>query len=214
MNRTNDKHNHKDELQTNGAMQVKEALPVYDRGEYYTYADYCSWELEEGERWELIDGKAYKMSAPNLNHQRLAGEFYLQFAPFLKGKKCKVFFAPCDVRLNADTLDDTVVQPDVMVVCDENKLSDGRTVVGAPDLVIEVLSPSNPRHDTLLKYKKYMESGVPEYWAVDPRSKSVNVHILTDGKYITERYSESDKVPVHVLPGFVIDSREVFAELR
>ena len=192
-------------------MQVNEAMPAYDRSGYYTYADYLTW--DDDERWELIDGKPYLMSAPTPNHQLLLGEIHRQLANFLKGKKCRVFFAPLDVRLNHDTLDDTVVQPDLLIVCDKDKYSDNKALKGAPDLAVEVLSPSNPRHDTLRKYKKYMESGVPEYWVVDPVTRTVNVHILSDGKYVTQHYNETDKISVHILDGYTIDLSEIFAEM-
>jgi Uma2 family endonuclease len=192
-------------------MQVNEASSAYAKNEYYTYADYVTW--DDDQRWELIDGKPYLMSAPTFNHQSILGEIFRQLASFLKGKKCKALFAPFDVRLNHDTLDDTVVQPDVLVICDRSKLSDGKALRGAPDLAVEVLSPSNPKHDTLLKYKKYMESGVQEYWVVDPTLKSVHVHILRDGKYYSEHYSDMDSVPVYVLEGCVVELRDVFDEM-
>jgi len=202
-----------DEKQTNYDMQVSEAMPAYDRDGYYTYEDYYSWELEEGERWELIDGKAYKMSAPTLNHQDVAGEIFRQLANFLKGKKCKVYIAPVDVRLNYDTLDDTVVQPDVLVVCDKNKLSDIRAVKGAPDFAVEVLSPSNPNHDRVLKFNKYREAGVREFWIVDPVAKTVAVNILSDGNYTTHIYGATGNIPLHSVESCEIHLDEVFAEL-
>jgi len=197
-----------DENKTNDEMQVNEAQPAYNRDGYYTYADYLTW--DDDRRWELIDGKAYLMSAPNRKHQTVLGRFYLQFGNFLKGKKCEVFLAPFDVRLNADTLDDTVVQPDIMVVCSESKLSGGKGVVGAPDLVIEILSPSNPNHDRVRKFKKYCETGVREFWIADPVAQTVAVNILSDGKYNTRIYGATDEVPTDVLPGCVIELSEVF----
>ncbi|MCL2221715.1 MAG: Uma2 family endonuclease [Oscillospiraceae bacterium] len=199
----------KDKSQTNDEMQVNEALPAYNRNGYYTYADYLTW--DDDERWELIDGKSYLMSAPNRKHQTALGDLYFLLRLFLKGKKCEAFLAPFDVRLNADTLDDTVVQPDLMVVCDKSKLSDGKGVVGAPDLIIEILSPSNPNHDRVTKYKKYCETGVREFWIVDPEEKNVAVNTLSDEKYTTRIYGATDKIPVHVLPGCIIDLTEVFA---
>ena len=202
------KTTHNNENHTVNEMQVNEALSAYNRDGYYTYADYLTW--DDDQRWELIDGKPYLMSAPNLNHQSVLGNFYFLLRLFLKGKKCKAFFAPFDVRLNADTLDDTVVQPDVMLVCDERKLEDGKGVVGAPDLVIEVLSPSNPNHDRVTKFKKYCEAGVHEFWIADPVAKTVTVNILSDGKYVSRIYGATDKVPVQALPGFAVDLAEVF----
>ena len=200
-----------EEYQTPDEMSVKEPALAYNRDGYYTYSDYLTW--EDDERWELIDGKPYLMSAPNENHQLLLGEIFRQLANFLKGKKCKVYFSPFDVRLNHDTLDDTVVQPDVLVVCDKNKTADGKTVKGAPDLAIEILSPSNPKHDTVIKFKKYMEAGVREYWIVDPKAKTVAVNILENGKYNTRICGETEKLPVCVLENCVVDLGEVFSEM-
>jgi len=201
-----------DEGQVIDEMQVNEALPVYNRDGYYTYADYLTW--DDDQRWELIDGKPYLMSAPNVNHQILSGEIYVQLHSFLRGGKCRVIYAPCDVRLNHDTLNDTVVQPDLMVVCDKEKYFDKKSVDGAPDLVIEILSPSNPNHDRVRKFNKYCEAGVREFWIVDPVAKNVAVNILSDGKYTTRIYGSTDKVPVHVLTGLTIDLVEVFAGLK
>ncbi|MCL2221515.1 MAG: Uma2 family endonuclease [Oscillospiraceae bacterium] len=203
-----------DETQADDEMQVSEAMPAYDKDGYYTYEDYYSWELEEGERWELIDGKAYKMSAPSRVHQEVLGEIFRQLANFLKGKKCKVYIAPVDVRLNHDTLDDTVVQPDVLVVCDENKLSDIRSVKGAPDLAVEVLSPSNPNHDRVLKFNKYREAGVREFWIVDPTAKTVAVNILTGGYYTTHIHGATGNIPLQAVEGCEVDLDEVFASVK
>ena len=103
----------------------------------FTYADYCTW--PDDEHWELIDGKAYAMSSPTVSHQAISMALSRLLSTFLLGKECKVFAAPFDVRLCADGADDTVVQPDVLVVCDESKLSDGKGVRGAPDLVVEIV---------------------------------------------------------------------------
>ena len=175
----------------------------------YTYADYLEW--DDDERWELLDGIPYAMAAPLISHQSVAGGIFLQIALFLRGKKCKVFFAPTDVRLNPDFLDNTVVQPDVLVVCDEKKIEDNKAVRGAPDMVVEVLSPSTAYHDTMRKYRLYLKAGVREYWIADPESKTVLVHILTDGESSSRTYGETDKVPVTVLDGCVVELAEVFA---
>ena len=187
-------------------MEVNEASPEYKR---YTYSDYCTW--DDDKRWELIDGVPYAMSAPNQSHQEISGALFSQLYNFQKGKPCKVFAAPFDVRLNYDTSDDTVVQPDILVVCDKSKL-DGKSCNGAPDLVIEILSPSTSLHDKILKFKRYKQAGVREYWIVDPETTIVSTYIMKDGEYVTDAYGNEDSIPVHVLDGCIIDLAEIFAE--
>ena len=177
-------------------------------GKRYTYADYCTW--DNSERWELIDGVAYAM-APGASegHQEISFELSRLFGNLLKSKPCKAFAAPFDVRLSADGDDDTVVQPDLLVVCDRSKL-DGKSCNGPPDLVIEILSPSSVSRDKWVKFNLYQRSGVREYWIVDPDSKTVMVHTLEDGRYMTSAYGGSESVPVGVLEGCVIELGDVF----
>ena len=176
----------------------------------YTYADYCTW--DDGERWELIDGVPYAMSpAPRPGHQSVIGEIYRQMANFLKGKPCKVFTAPFDVRINAKDNDDTVVQPDISVICDRAKIDD-KGCNGAPDLIVEVLSPSSARHDKLVKFNVYQRAGVREYWIVDPDSKTVAVYLLEGGRFVASAYGETDTLPVSVLEGCGINLAEVFED--
>jgi Uma2 family endonuclease len=187
--------------------EVREALPKYDK--LYTYSDYLQW--DDDERYELIDGAPYLMSAPNRRHQELLGNLHLQIGPYLKGKKCKVYLAPFDVRLNADKLDDTVVQPDLLIVCDHSILNDAGCA-GAPDMVVEILSPSTSSYDKITKFNTYLEAGIREYWIIDPETKTLAANILKDGKYITRPYTDKDTAPVHVLEGCTIDLSEVFEE--
>ena len=175
----------------------------------YNYDDYLTW--DDDIRYELIDGVPYAMAAPSQAHQEISGEIFRQLSNFLKGKPCKVFHAAFDVRLNAESYDDIVVQPDLLVVCDKSKL-DGKSCVGAPDMAIEILSSSNTRHDTVVKFRLYQKAGVKEYWVVDPDKKSVNVYLLENGKYFTVTYSDNDIVPVNVLDGCEINLADVFAE--
>ena len=185
-------------------------LPSEEKQGYFTYDDYYSW--NDGKRWELIDGQAYLMEpSPLMTHQGISGNLYVQFFTFLKGRPEKVFAAPFDVRLNADTNDNTVVQTDLIIVRDLLKLADERFCKGAPDMVIEILSPSSIRRDTLVKFNQYLKAGVCEYWIVDPESKTVTIHLLDDGKYTTSAYGEEDDVPVRVLEGCEIKLAEVFA---
>jgi len=185
-------------------------MEALKQNEYYTYSDYLNWETEQ--RYELIDGVPYLMSpAPSWIHQKIRKELIRQFANFLLGKTCDVFAAPFDVRLNADKNDDTVVQPDLVIVCDKSKLVK-TGYMGVPKMVIEILSPSTVRHDRLLKFNKYLEAGVSEYWIVDPESKTVSVHLLENGKYITNSYSDMDVISVSVLDGCEINMPDVFSE--
>ena len=185
-------------------------LPDIKKGQRYTYADYCTW--GEDVRCELIDGVVYDMSpAPGWVHQGLSMNFLIQLGSFLEGKTCKVFHAPFGVRLNADD-DDTVVQPDIVVICDRSKLS-GAGCEGAPDMVIEILSPSTASKDMLIKFNKYLMAGVREYWIVDPQTQVVRVCILNNGRYDSIDYLSADKIAVGVLGGFEIDIKRAFADL-
>ena len=188
-------------------LQVEEALPEYKK--HYTYADYMSW--DDDERWELIEGVPYLMSAPTSQHQEILGELFGQIWTFLKGKPCKVILAPFDVRLYADTTDDTVVQPDLQIICDKSIITKAGCT-GAPDMVVEILSPSTSKKDRELKFRIYQETGVREFWIIDPESKITSVNILEHEKYITKVYQETDKAPVYILDDFEIDLVEVFAE--
>lgn len=186
-------------------------MPMLQENRHYTYADYCTW--DDSEQWELIDGIPYAMSpAPSPRHQSISFELGRQLGNFLKGKPCKVFHAPLDVRLNADQEDDTVVQPDLVVICDRSKIDD-KGCKGAPDLVMEILSPSTARHDRMVKFQKYQKAGVREYWLVDPDTNIVQAFTLKNGLYITRMYDDTEAAaPVEVLAGCTIDLREVFAE--
>ena len=174
----------------------------------YTYADYVKWTGDI--RYELIDGVAYAMASPSRIHQKVSKKLVVQFDNFLRGKACEVYYAPFDVRLNADSFDDIIVQPDVFVVCNESK-HDGKSVKGAPDLIIEILSPFNTNHDKVRKFRQYQKAGVKEYWIVDPMRRTVEVYILKNGKYGVGRiYREEDIISVHVLPGCEINLADVF----
>jgi Uma2 family endonuclease len=181
-------------------------LAVRDHN-YHTYADYLAW--PEDVRYELIDGTAYLMApAPTLEHQEVAGEIYFQLRQALAGKTCRVFIAPLDVRFPkteaADERIDTVLQPDVLVVCDLSRL-DHRGVCGAPDLVVEVLSPSTASHDHVWKRRVYERSGVREYWLVHPIDRMITVYRLQDGEYGKPDVMElSGETVVGILPGVAV----------
>lgn len=181
----------------------------------YTMADAMAW--DESERIELIYGQPYMLATPIRAHQEALMELSAQLHEHLKGKRCKVYPAPFAVRLferDGDDLDDvdTLVEPDISVVCDPDKL-DKIGCKGAPDLVIEILSPSTTRHDRFTKFNLYQRAGVREYWIVDPSSKSVQVFVLEDGRYAAKDFGGAeDTIAVNVLEGCSIDLTPVFAE--
>jgi Uma2 family endonuclease len=177
--------------------------------EYYTYADYLTW--PDDVRYELIEGVPYMMSpAPTRAHQSVLGYIFRKIGDYLEDGKCEVFVAPFDVRLNADTEDDTVVQPDILVVCDESKIGD-KAIVGAPDMVVEVLSPSTETHDRKVKYDLYENSGVKEYWIVDPRARLVETYVLVGDRYTRSAYLPAEKIPIAIFKGkLCLDLQRVF----
>ena len=156
------------------------ADPAIKNDRHYTYAEYRSW--PDDERWELIDGVAYSMSpAPTRTHQGFVVELVRQIQNQLDDKPCRLYVAPFDVRLptasEADEQTDTVVQPDIAVICDPSKL-DEKGCRGAPDWIIEILSPFTSRKDMAVKFELYRRHGVREYWIVEPGSKYVQVYVL------------------------------------
>jgi Uma2 family endonuclease len=177
----------------------------------FTYADYASWELKEGERFELINGEAFMLAAPADVHQATSGEIFRHIANFLVGKPCKVRAAPYDVRLfyDEDGKDDTVVQPDITVICDENKRG-AEGCRGAPDMIIEILSPSTASVDRVKKFRLYQQAGVREYWIVDPETKSVQVCVRSGEDYIVSVYEAGETVPVTVLAGCGVPLSDIF----
>ena len=182
-------------------------------GTRWTYADYKNWELKPGERYEVIYGEAYAMSAPTDFHQSILMELGRQFANFLVGKPCKARAAPYDVRLfyEKDESDDTVVQPDLSVICDNRKLGK-EGCRGAPDFIAEIVSPSNTVAEMQRKFHLYRNAGVREYWVVDGENKSVTVHLFDGETTISRAYKEKDTVQVSVLEGLTIELKPVFAE--
>ena len=174
---------------------------------HYTYADYLTW--PDDARYELIDGEAFLMApAPLIEHQEVAGDVYHQLRNQLDGKPCRPYIAPVDVRLprndEADAAIDTVVQPDVLVVCDPSKI-DRRGVRGAPDWLLEVLSPSTAAHDQIAKRRTYERAGVREFWLVHPGDRTLTVYVLETGQYgRPDIYELKDATPIGVLPGVAI----------
>jgi Uma2 family endonuclease len=153
------------------------------------------------------------MSPPSRYHQGILGKLFVKIALFLEGKPYKIYPAPFGVRLfpKSDLSDDTYFEPDITVVCDLSKLDD-RGCTGAPDMIAEVMSPSNRQNDTLVKFRKYLQARVREYWIVDPEEKTVHVCILDGNQYRVSVYDETHTVPVSVLPGCSITLKALFAD--
>ncbi len=191
------------------------ALPkTSDR--HFTYADYLKW--PDDERWELIDGEPYAMSpAPTISHQTLVGQLFRQIDEALDGAPCRALIAPVDVLLpspnEADDQAATVVQPDILVVCDPEKFTE-RNVRGAPDWIIEVLSPATARHDHLTKRALYERAGVREYWLVHPVDRIVTVYTLKDGQYGGPEIAEmaGERAPT-IFPEIVIRWQPILDKL-
>ena len=180
----------------------------------YTYADVLAW--EDDTRYELYDGEPRALASPSSTHQRISTELLYQLRAYLEGKRCAVYHAPFDVRLFERAGEQArdvknVVQPDLVVICDPAKI-DERGCKGAPDLIIEILSPATQRQDRVVKYQLYQRACVPEYWIVNPQQRTVAVHTLEDGRYCSPiGYSEKAVVPVGVLDNCEIDFAKVFA---
>ena len=184
---------------------------------HYTYADYLLWKFQE--RVELLRGQLRKMSTPGTKHQKISGILFAEIKWYLKKSPCQVFAAPFDVRLPlpSDKLKgdkiDTVVQPDISIICDKSKL-DERGCMGAPDLVVEILSPGNSKKEMREKYDLYQEAGIQEYWVIFPPEQVLQRYILNaQGIYQAERPNvEGDTVGITFLPGFELAVEELFVE--
>jgi Uma2 family endonuclease len=194
------------------------SLSQLDPNGVYTYADYLTWKFDEFV--ELIKGKVLRpMSAPVSIHQQYSVNLSSEIRQFLKGKPCRVYAAPFDVRLtrsagSTDAQITTVVQPDICVVCDLAKI-DRRGCLGAPDWIIEIVSPGNLKHDTKTKYDLYEEAGVQEYWVVFPGEKTILTYVLdAHGRYqVAAEYAEPGPMAVATLPELIIEWSEIFDEL-
>lgn len=182
--------------------------PVKNMGQRFTYGDYAKW--PEDERWELIDGVAYAMSSPSRLHQFISGEIVFQIRSHLSDRRCDVYAAPFDVRLpENDEADDnivTTVQPDISVICDSDKL-DNKGCRGAPDWIVEILSPSTALQDLDRKRWLYERHGVKEYWIVHPTDRWVMIYTLgDDGQYGHAQVAGMDEaLGVRLFPELLID---------
>ncbi|PKQ69813.1 Uma2 family endonuclease [Raineya orbicola] len=191
-----------------------------DLNQTYSYADYLLWQFEE--RLELIKGKIFKMSpAPSMKHQKVAGNLYFYMREYLQKNDlcCNLLIAPFDVRLfdkkkskKANKEIYTVVQPDLCVVCDKEKL-DERGCLGAPDLIIEILSKGNSKKEMKIKYELYEEAGVKEYWIVVPYEEFIHQYVLNDkGKYELKGIFVDGSIPCQLFPDLQIELEKIFEE--
>ena len=184
---------------------------------YHTYADYLTWSATYGD--EVIDGTAYvrEPPAPSPSHQGMAGELYRQIGNALEDKPCRVYMAPFDIRLpksnEADDHVDTVVQPDVFIVCDLRKI-DARGMRGAPDWLAEVLSPGSANRDRNVKLPVYERAGVREVWLIEPLDRTLTLYRLEAGRYGSPTFLElKGRTALAAVPGVTIDWDKMLARL-
>jgi Uma2 family endonuclease len=192
------------------------SLDQLDLNGSYTYSDYLLWQFEE--RVELLRGKIRQMAAPNRYHQKVSGRIQHFLSNALWKSPCQLYDAPFDVRLtrfnklkNKEVI--TVVQPDLCVICDPQKLDD-RGCIGAPDLIVEILSPGNSRTEMKDKFELYEEAGVLEYWVVSPIEKNVLVWKLNEaGKFIgLQPRVEGDILTTSIVPNLALELNEIFEQ--
>ena len=181
----------------------------------YTYRKYCEMD-DDGNRYEIIDGVPYLMAAPFRQHQRILGDIYFRLRMFLQGKSCDVYLSPLDVRLAiyGEVGDDVVnvVQPDVMVFCDRNKLDD-KGAIAAPDIAIEILSPSSLQNDRYRKFNLYEKAGVREYWIVDGANFGIEIFVLENEKFVRKAVLQvEDVITSSVLEGLEIKVSDIFTD--
>ena len=176
----------------------------------YTYADYLMWKIKD--RVEILKGKIFKMSpAPAISHQSISFNLSGLLFMYFYNKPCKVFASPFDVVLkNKNGKEDTVVQPDLCVVCDPEKLADGKRCLGAPDLIIEILSPGNSKKELKNKYELYQEAGVREYWLVHPQDEYVIINVLENNQYRALPPFVDKEVASVIFPDLSLQTEDIF----
>ena len=176
----------------------------------YTYADYLMWKIKD--RVEILKGKIFKMSpAPAISHQSISFNLSGLLFMYFYNKPCKVFASPFDVVLkNKNGKEDSVVQPDLCVVCDPKKLADGKRCQGAPDLIIEILSPGNSKKELKNKYELYQEAGVREYWLVHPQDEYVIINVLENNQYRALPPFVDKEVTSVIFPDLGLQTEDIF----
>lgn len=181
-------------------------MPLPQQNKEYTIDDIYA--LPDGQRAELIDGQMYMMAPPTRRHQQILGALYRKIADYIdkKGGSCEVDIAPFAVFLNAD--DKNYVEPDISIICNPDKLTD-KGCTGAPDWIIEIISPGNSSHDYIRKLNLYADAGVREYWIVNPINRTVLVYHLEESKFEVSSYTFQDKIKVNIYDDLWIDFMEI-----
>lgn len=189
------------------------SLPAQKDNNRYSYAEYLKW--SDDKRWELLDGIAYNVAAPSRRHQEVSGELFYQIRSYLADKPCKIYSAPFDVRFSEPEEEDeqirNVVQPDISIVCDQSKLDD-KGCLGAPDLIIEVISPTSISHDYVKKLALYERYEVKEYWIVHPNDNTVMVFTLGEDQQYGKPgiFTEDSQLKSGLFVDIIIDLKQVF----
>jgi Uma2 family endonuclease len=184
------------------------------RNDRISVKDYFEIREKSEELLEYIDGFVYMSPSPSIKHQRVSGNIYMKLRNFLEGKSCEVFHAPIDIELKKEEIEGTkIVIPDLCIICDKSGFTDSR-YVGVPDLIVEILSPSNQSHDLITKLNLYMNYGVKEYWIVNPMLNSITVYAFNDEEmYIQhDMKTEIGSITSKFLLGFSVDLNEIFQE--
>ena len=192
-------------------------ISLLNPNKLYTYADYLTWQFKE--RVELFKGRFFEMSpAPSMTHQRVSRNISRVFSNHFYHHKCEMFVAPFDVRLldHKKSTDNnqiiTVVQPDICVICDKEKL-DERGCLGAPDLVIEIISPGNSKKEMKNKFELYQLNGVKEYWLVDYVAQTILIYRLENEQYIgLKPFTNDEDIKSPLFPDLQFNAEEVFIE--
>jgi prevent-host-death family protein len=184
-----------------------------------SYEEYLSLANSSEQRYELIDGEIYLIASPNFKHQLVVSEIHGIFYNYFKGKDCRSLTAPLDLRLSGYALkfeeDPNVVQPDVLVICDEEKVNEDNKYEGVPTLVVEVLSPSTKGKDMIVKLNLYMKSGVSEYWIVDLENKNITQYSFTQERELdnVKTFKEGDTIKSSKFDGLEISLEDIFSEI-
>jgi len=193
------------------AIREEDLRVRFGSGKIYTHEEFMKLKhSDESVRIELIDGEIYFMATPRFSHQRISGNLHGALWNYLKDKDCEVFAAPITVKLKNEKKHDTTVQPDLVVICDETKISDDLVCEGSPELVIEILSPSTAKMDKTIKLERYLENGAHEYWIIDPVDRIIQVFTLKNGDYVMKSYTDDDVITSVVLPDLGIPLPDIF----